>query len=163
DQGGETLAARLRKGPLSLRDVLRIAAELADILEQIHRCRVIHKDINPSNILLNRDGHVALFDFDIATRMPREIQSLTEPTQLAGTLLYLSPEQTGRMNRAIDYRTDLYSLGVTLYEMVTGRLPFSSRDPLELCHYHLAKIPTPPSELDPRIPEVVSAIVMKLL
>jgi predicted ATPase/signal transduction histidine kinase len=163
DLGGETLFARLARGPMPLRETLGIAAEMAEILGEIHRRRVIHKDINPCNILLDREGRARVFDFDIATRVPREIQSIRPQNLLAGTLPYISPEQTGRMNRAIDYRTDLYSFGVTLYQMLMGRVPFSAGDPIELIHCHIAKVPTPPADIDPSIPAAVSGIAMKLL
>jgi predicted ATPase/signal transduction histidine kinase len=163
DLGGETLAARLARGPVQLPEALSIAVELADTLGQIHQRCIMHKDINPHSLLLDTGGHVRVFDFDIATRLPREIQSLRTPNQFVGTLHYISPEQTGWMNRAIDYRTDLYSFGVTLYEMLTGRVPFSARDPMEIIYSHITKIPTPPVEALPSIPTVVSLIVMKLL
>jgi histidine kinase len=163
DVGGETLSARIARGRVPLADVLRIAAQAADGLGRIHQLRIIHKDINPSNILLRDNGEIRIFDFDIATRLPREDQSIRTPNMLAGTLLYISPEQTGRMNRAIDYRTDFYSLGATLYLLLVGDVPFSVQDPMELVHCHIAKTAIPPALADPSIPEVVSDIVMKLL
>jgi histidine kinase len=163
DRGGETLKARLARGPMPLADVLRVSAELADTLGHIHHRRVIHKDINPANILLLEGRRPVIFDFDIATSVPLEVQAESALGSLAGTLAYLSPEQTGRMNRAVDSRADLYSLGVTLYEMLTGGVPFASSDPLEIVHSHIAKLPRDPSEVSPRVPEPASAIVMRLL
>ncbi len=163
DHGGETLGALLARGRLPLREALRITAEIAGTLGKLHDARVIHKDINPNNILVDDGGRAWLFDFDIATRLHREIQSIRTPNLLAGTLPYISPEQTGRMNRAIDHRTDLYSLGVTLYAALAGHVPFESQDPMELVHCHIAKVPPSPREIEPSIPEVVSAIAMKLL
>lgn len=163
DVGGHTLATVLAQGIVPLPEVLRIGAEIASALGQIHHRRVIHKDVNPSNIVIDGCGHVRLLDFNISTRLPREIQSIWTPNLLEGTLTHISPEQTGRMNRAIDYRTDLYSFGVTLYTMLTGKLPFLSSEPIELIHCHIAKTALPPAEIDPSIPRVVSDIVMKLL
>src|SRR6185369_13776192 len=139
----------------------KIAIELAETVGQIHRRRVIHKDIKPKNILVDRSLSTQVIDFGLATRLPREIQSFANPNVLEGTLAYISPEQTGRMNRVIDYRTDLYSLGVTLYQMLTGRLPFRASDALEWVYCHLARDPRPPVEVAPGTPEVLSQIVMK--
>jgi histidine kinase len=163
DCGGEPLNMHLARGPMALSEVLRIGAALADILAQIHQRRIIHKDVNPTNIILDAEGNVRVLDFDIATRLPREVQSTATQKILAGTLPYISPEQTGRMNRVVDYRTDLYSLGATLYQMLTGSVVFPVLDPIELIHYHVAKTPVRPDERDPSIPGVVSNIVMKLL
>lgn len=162
--GGRSLDRALRAQPLGLPTALRIAASIAGTLAAIHACGVIHKDIKPHNILFHEDTQATtLIDFGIATRLTHESQRAQSLNSLEGTLAYMSPEQTGRMNRAVDHRTDLYSLGVTLYEMLTGRLPFTSQDPLELVHSHIARTPASPRELSPEVPEVVSAIVMKLL
>ncbi|AUX38985.1 uncharacterized protein SOCE26_003670 [Sorangium cellulosum] len=148
----------------SLKTTLRIADSIADAMDAIHRRHIIHKDIKPHNILVHPDTlQVKLIDFGIATRLSQELQQAGIPDSLEGTLAYMSPEQTGRMNRALDHRTDLYSLGVTLYEMLTGVLPFRATDPLELLHSHIAREPTPPHERCPEVPEAVSDIVMKLL
>ncbi|MBW4541239.1 MAG: AAA family ATPase [Myxacorys chilensis ATA2-1-KO14] len=147
-----------------LAEFLRIAIALADILDRLYHHRIIHKDIKPANILINpTTGQVKLIDFSVASRLPRETQTLTSPNVLEGTLAYLSPEQTGRMNRGIDYRTDFYSLGITCFELLTGRLPFHSDDPMELVHCHIAKQPPTVHQLNAAIPLMVSAIVSKLM
>ena len=162
--GGRSLDRALRAQPLGLPTALRIAASIAGTLAAIHARGVIHKDIKPHNILFHEDTQATtLIDFGIATRLSHESQRAQGLDSLEGTLAYMSPEQTGRMNRAVDHRTDLYSLGATLYEMLTRRLPFTSQDPLELVHSHIARIPASPRDLSPEVPEVVSAIVMKLL
>ncbi|AUS99517.1 histidine kinase [Nostoc sp. CENA543] len=148
----------------SLKEFLVIAIALCDILDLLYHERIIHKDIKPSNILINpATKQVKLIDFSIASLLPRETQTLVNPNVLEGTLAYLSPEQTGRMNRGIDYRTDFYSLGVTFYELLTDELPFSSTDAMELVHSHIAKIPPPIQEINPDIPFVISEIVRKLM
>lgn len=132
-----------------LMEFLHVAIAVADILHDIYQHRIIHKDIKPSNILINPETkQVKLIDFSIASLLPRETQALTSPDVLEGTLAYLSPEQTGRMNRGIDYRTDFYSLGVTFYELLTGQLPFQVEDAMELIHCHIAKQPVPPCEVE---------------
>ena len=129
-----------RKNLPSLREFLEMAIALCNILDILYRERIIHKDIKPSNILINPETkQVKLIDFSIASLLPRETQTLINPNVLEGTLAYISPEQTGRMNRGIDYRTDFYSLGVTFYELLTGKLPFQSNDLMELVHGHIAK------------------------
>ncbi|WP_375477221.1 AAA family ATPase [uncultured Nostoc sp.] len=146
----------------SLIEFLHIAIALCNILDILYRDRIIHKDIKPANILINPETkQVKLIDFSIASLLPRETQTLISPNVLEGTLAYISPEQTGRMNRGIDYRTDFYSLGVTFYELLTGKLPFESKDMMELVHCHIAKLPAP---LEPfKIPKSISDIVMKLM
>ncbi|NDJ19615.1 trifunctional serine/threonine-protein kinase/ATP-binding protein/sensor histidine kinase [Myxacorys almedinensis] len=147
-----------------LAEFLRIAIALTDILNGLYCDRIIHKDIKPANILINpTTGQVKLIDFSVASRLPRETQTLTNPNVLEGTLAYLSPEQTGRMNRGIDYRTDFYSLGITCFELLTGQLPFNSDDPMELVHCHIAKQPPTVDQLNASIPLMVSAIVSKLM
>ena len=149
---------------LHLRELLRIAIALADTLAEMHGMGIIHKDIKPSNIIINCEtGQVKLIDFGIASRLSQENATVSNPNSLEGTLAYMSPEQTGRTNRAIDYRCDYYALGATLYEMLTGQLPFTSNDAMELVHCHLAVEPVAPHQLKPEIPEAISAIVMKLL
>lgn len=166
DFGGASLASLHLAGQLTLDVFLKLAIDLAGILRQVHAAHVIHKDINPNNIVYHpKTGEVKLIDFDIATVLSRETQSFTNPHSLAGTLAYLSPEQSGRMNRAIDYRSDFYALGVTFYELLTGQLPFTSDDAMALVHSHMAKAPTPPHERCEAgaIPPAVSAIVLKLM
>ncbi|WCQ88527.1 MULTISPECIES: serine/threonine-protein kinase [Sorangium] len=160
----QPLSDILQAQRLSLRAALQIADSVTDALDAIHRRHIIHKDIQPQNILVHTETlQIKLVDFGIATRLSQEIQRAASPDSLEGTLSYMSPEQTGRMNRALDHRTDLYSLGVTLYEMLTGELPFPATDPLELVQSHVARQPTPPHERAPGVPEAVSNIVVKLL
>jgi PAS domain S-box-containing protein len=143
---------------------LRAAISLADAIDHLHRKGVIHKDIKPANVLVNSGtAQCWLKGFGIASRVPREQQSPEPPEFVAGTLAYMAPEQTGRMNRSIDSRSDLYSLGITLYEMLTGNLPFSASDAMEWVHCHIARRPVPPVERSPDMPAPLSAIVMKLL
>jgi PAS domain S-box-containing protein len=161
---GETLKRTFVEQRHSLIDFLKVAAQIAQTLGEIHQHNIIHKDINAANILFDaRQQQIKIIDFGLASRINLKSYHLGNPGRLEGTLAYISPEQTGRMNRVVDYRTDLYSLGVTFYEMLTGRLPFISEDPLELVHAHIAKNPTPPHHLRPEIPLIVSQIVMKLL
>src|ERR1700761_2698057 len=163
DPGGEFLH-RLIQGPMEITQFLRIAIGLSTALGQLHKRSVIHKDLKPSNILVDAaTGHAWLTGFGIATRLPRERQSPGPPEFIAGTLPYMAPEQTGRMNRSIDLRSDLYALGVTLYEMLTGSLPFIASDPMDWVHCHIARQPVPPDEHLKGIPRMLSAIVMKLL
>ncbi len=149
---------------LSLREFLELAIALCDSLALLDRERIIHKDIKPSNILINPEtNQVKLIDFSIASLLPREPQTLISPNGLEGTLAYISPEQTGRMNRGIDYRTDLYSLGVTFYELLTKELPFQTNDPMELVYCHMAKTAPQVHEIKPEIPAIISEIVRKLM
>ena len=149
---------------LDLAFCLRIGINLAKAIGQLHRRGIVHKDIKPANVLVNSaTGQVWLTGFGIASRLPRERQSPDPPEFLEGTLAYMAPEQTGRMNRSIDSRSDLYSLGVTLYQILTGSLPFAASNPLEWIHCHIARKPEPPSERLENIPAPVSAIIMKLL
>ena len=155
---------------LALCDFLSIAIQLADILHGLDRNRVIHKDIKPANILIHpKTKQVKLIDFSISSLLPKETQEIQNPNILEGTLAYISPEQTGRMNRGIDYRSDFYSLGVSFYELLTGELPFQSDDPMELVHCHIAKSPTFPERGEEgeigrkEIPQVLSNLVMKLM
>ncbi|MCY1061511.1 AAA family ATPase [Nannocystis sp. SCPEA4] len=160
---GEPLDAVLRAGRLSLRESLAIAAAVAEILAGLHASGVIHKHIKPANIIVRREPlAVHLVGFALATRLSVEAQRPTSLDALEGTLAYMSPEQTGRMNRALDLRTDLYSLGATLYHLLTGAPPFPGDDRLELVHSHIARLPAPPRQLVD-VPEVVSALVMRLL
>jgi predicted ATPase/signal transduction histidine kinase len=164
DCGSISLAQYAQHQPLALTTVLNIALQLADILQDLHTGLVIHKDIKPANILIHpKTQQIKLIDFSIASLLPKETQELQNPNVLEGTLAYLAPEQTGRMNRGIDYRADFYSLGVTLYELLTGTLPFPSHDPLELVHCHIAKLPVSPHQLHGTIPPILSAILLKLM
>ncbi|MEM8638996.1 MAG: AAA family ATPase [Cyanobacteria bacterium P01_G01_bin.54] len=164
DFGGQSLELFLNQAALTLDRFLPIAIALADILGQVHQKKVIHKDIKPSNIIINPEsGLVKLTDFGISSQLSSETTTDTHHNALEGTLAYISPEQTGRMNRSIDYRTDLYSLGVTFYQMLTGTLPFEHQDTLELIHAHLAKTPLEPRQVNTEIPLPVSKIVLKLL
>ncbi|MBC1236823.1 PAS domain S-box protein [Nostoc sp. 2RC] len=169
DFGGESLEKWMQKRPdifcpMPLSTFLGIAIALCDILGRIHAANVIHKDINPGNIVLNPDtGVVKIIDFGIATQFNRTNPTFKSPHVLEGTLAYLSPEQTGRMNRWLDYRTDFYSLGVTFYELLTGQLPFPTQDILELVHCHIAKPPIPVHKLNATIPKPISGIILKLM
>lgn len=165
DFDGRPLDEILRKGRLALPMALDIASCLAEAVADIHAHRVIHKDIKPHNILVRTAPTCAvkLVEFGIATRLAQETRRVARLDALEGTLAYMSPEQTGRLNRPLDYRTDLYSLGVVLYEMFAGRLPFATKDPTELVHSHIARKPLALHERDEAIPEVISAIVAKLL
>src|SRR6266566_2628570 len=163
DPGGEPLT-RLLGRPLALPQWLRVAIGLAVALGQLHGRGLIHKDIKPAHVFVNAaTGQVWLLGFGIASPLPRERQAPAPPELIAGTLAYMAPEQTGRMNRSIDARSDLYALGVTLYEMLTGSLPFTASDPMAWVHAHIARRPVPPAQRRQDIPDVVSAIVMKLL
>ena len=162
DPGGEPLDKSLGR-PLELPRFLNIAIALAAALRQVHRNGLIHKDIKPANVLVDAHGNVKLTGFGMASRLPRERQAPTLPEVIAGTFAYMAPEQTGRMNRSIDARSDLYSLGITLYELLTGVLPFTASDPLEWIHCHVARHPKPPSGLVRDLPAPVEAIVLKLL
>ncbi len=164
DISGKTLADILKTVKTDLNTFLDFSITIAGIIGNIHKKNIIHKDINPSNIIWNIEkDKVRVIDFGNATELNREITSVKNPNVLEGTLAYISPEQTGRMNRALDYRTDFYSLGITFYQMLTGHLPFESRDLLRLVHSHIAIMPVSPSEIDKQIPEAVSNIVMKLM
>ncbi len=159
---GCTLRQRISEGVLDIDGILAMGQQLSIILSKIHDAGVIHKDITPSNILVNPSTRqVRLVDFGIAgrTATPDEVQI----TLLQGSLQYMAPEQTGRLNRPLDHRSDLYALGVVLYEALVGRLPFPEEDPLALIHSHIARIPTPPHQARPGIPQVLSDIVMVLL
>src|SRR5882724_4123406 len=163
DPGGEPLE-RLLGAPLETDHFLRLAIDITVALGKLHRRGLLHKDIKPANIIVNcADGQVRLTGFGIASRVPRERQEPKPPESIAGTLAYMAPEQTGRMNRSIDSRSDLYALGVTFYQMLTGSLPFTAADPMEWVHCHIARHPTPPNERVNTIPEAVAAIVLKLL
>ncbi len=164
DFGGESLRSFMASQKFTLLGFLTMAIKIAESLGEIHSKNVIHKDINPSNIVINpATGQLKIIDFSIATALSRENPQTKNSHALEGTLAYMSPEQTGRMNRVIDYRTDFYSLGVTFYELLTEKLPFDTTDTMELVHCHIAKQPVPPHEIKGEIPQAISDIVMKLL
>ena len=164
DFGGISLGQYIQQQSLDLTDVLAIALQLAEILEDLCQHHVVHKDIKPDNILIHPESkQVKLIDFSIASLLPKEMQEIQSPNILEGTLAYLAPEQTGRMNRGIDYRADFYALGVTLYQLLCGELPFVAEDPLELVYCHIAKIPAPINQVNSAVPEMVAAIVTKLM
>jgi hypothetical protein len=150
--------------PMKVHSFLSLAVAITVALTQVHRRGLVHKDIKPANILVNRaTGEVKLTGFGIASRLPREWQAPAPLESIAGTLAYMAPEQTGRMNRSIDARSDLYALGVTFYQMLTGSLPFTAADPMEWVHCHIARKPVPPSERLATVPVAVSNLVLKLL
>ena len=149
---------------LDLPDSLKVAVSLIGILKEVHRQGILHKMINPFNIFVDPgSGTVKLSGFGLATRLPRENPNTLSPQLSGETLPYISPEQSGRMNRPLDYRSDFYSLGATLYELFTGRVPFGSREAMEIIHAHIARQPLPPDEIEPQIPRVLSRLVMKLM
>ncbi|MEM6751848.1 MAG: AAA family ATPase [Cyanobacteria bacterium P01_C01_bin.38] len=182
DFGGVSLREYIKRGEItSAEDILSIGVQITDIIQNLHQNRVIHKDIKPANILIHpQTKQIKLIDFSIASLLPKETPEIKNPNGLEGTLAYISPEQTGRMNRGIDYRTDFYALGVTFYELLTGELPFKSDDAMELVHCHIAKMPPEMKphpnpllgkergqeigkEREQEIPQVLSDIVMKLM
>ncbi|MFN6537386.1 MAG: AAA family ATPase [Nostoc sp. EkiNYC01] len=164
DFGGSSLKILISERQFVLEEFLIIAVKITESLAAIHDANIIHKDINPSNIVYNqKTRQVKIIDFGISTRLSQENQAIRNPNQLEGTLAYIAPEQTGRMNRGIDYRSDFYSLGITLYQLLTNQLPFETTDPMELVHYHIAQQPDAPHQRIPSIPLMVSKIVTKLL
>jgi len=170
DFGGISLRDYVRHHPLALTDFLEIALQLADILHHLYHHHIIHKDIKPANILIHPETkQVKLIDFSIASLLPKETQEIKNPNVLEGTLAYLAPEQTGRMNRGIDYRADFYALGVTFFELLTEEQPFISNDPMELVHCHIAKQPNRSKIVKAKfadqqsVPPVLAEMVMKLM
>jgi PAS domain S-box-containing protein len=174
DFGGESLKRLMQERKFTLQEILSIAIQIAEILGEIHAANAIHKDINPANIVFNRNTkQLKIIDFGIAAVLkPQKIaphpttefpEARKNANVLEGTLAYISPEQTGRMNRSLDYRTDFYSFGITLYEMFAKKLPFASTNPRELVHCHIAKQPIAPEKINPEIPLALSGIIMKLL
>lgn len=163
DPGGEPLSHLLRE-PLETETCLRLAVDIAVALRHLHQRGLVHKDLKPNHIQVNcNDGQARLTGFGLASRLPRERQAPEPPETIAGTLAYMAPEQTGRMNRSIDSRSDLYAFGVVLYQMLTGTLPFFASDPMEWVHCHIARKPVPPSERVADVPPMISQIVLKLL
>ncbi len=163
DPGGEPLE-RLIGAPMDTGRFLRLAIGIVAALDKAHQRGLVHKDVKPANILVNcANGRTRLTGFGIASRLPRERREPEPPGVIAGTLAYMAPEQTGRMNRSIDSRSDLYALGVMFYQMLTGCLPFSAADPMEWVHFHIARKPAAPAERLESVPALISEIVMKLL
>jgi predicted ATPase/signal transduction histidine kinase len=164
DFNGISLSEYTKAQKLDLNSFFPIAIAITKALEFLYTKRIIHQDIKPRNILINpQTQEIKLIDFSISSLLPKETADIQNPNGLAGTLVYMSPEQTGRMNRGIDYRTDFYSLGVTFYELLTGQLPFSSRNHLELIYYHIAKEPINPREINPEIAQVLVDVIIKLM
>src|SRR6266403_1516780 len=163
DPGGQPLD-RVLGVPMETGKLLRIAIGVAAALGKAHQRGLVHKDVKPANILVNPDsGEVRLTGFGLASRLARERQRPEPPEFISGTLAYMAPEQTGRMNRSIDSRSELYALGITLFELLTGSLPFTASDPMEWVHCHIARQPRPPAERLRDVPRSVWAIIMKLL
>ncbi|UFW51988.1 MULTISPECIES: trifunctional serine/threonine-protein kinase/ATP-binding protein/sensor histidine kinase [Bradyrhizobium] len=162
DPGSEPLERQLGT-PMTLDRFLRLALAISTTVDQLHRRGLIHKDVKPANLLVTGADEIRITGFGLATRLPRERQQLEPPETIAGTLAYMAPEQTGRMNRSIDSRSDLYAIGVTLYRMLTGALPFTAANPMEWVHSHIARRAIPPAERRSDVPDAVSAIIMKLL
>ncbi|MBX3057415.1 MAG: AAA family ATPase [Anaerolineae bacterium] len=163
DFGGQSLA-RLANGPLPLDAFLPLALHITDQLDAIHQQNLVHKDINPANIIWNPEtGVVKIIDFGLSTSLSRENPEIRSPRVLEGTLAYISPEQTGRMNRAMDYRSDYYSLGAAFYQLLTGQPPFTGQDPIELVHAHIARPPQPPHTLNTAVPAPLGDIILRLL
>ncbi|MDX1958336.1 MAG: AAA family ATPase [Leptospiraceae bacterium] len=164
DFNGITIGSFFASNELDINLFVELSKQIVIALEEIHSKNVVHKDINPQNIIIDPITHkVKIIDFGISSQITRETQNAQNPELLEGTLSYISPEQTGRMNRSIDYRSDYYSLGATFYEILTKSLPFSATDPMELIHCHIAKSPIPPNIINPKIPEFLSDIILKLM
>ncbi|WP_437737466.1 AAA family ATPase [Sorangium sp. So ce1335] len=163
DAGDVSVDRLIRSGYLDLQRSLELSLGMARVLAAVHRKRVIHKDIKPHHFFTRADGSLVLVDFGLATRLSEKVDALSGVAQLEGTLAYIAPEQTGRMNRSVDCRADLYSLGVTLYELFAGALPFDTSDPLELVHCHIARSPRPLTACRPDLPPILSDVILKLL
>ena len=164
DFGAESLRIKLKERTFSNIKSLEILIKITEALRQIHSANIIHKDINPANIVFNETtGEIKIIDFGISTQLIQDDSSRKSHNVIEGTFPYISPEQTGRINRSTDYRSDFYSLGVTFYEILTKRLPFETNDLLELLHCHIAKEPLSPSVINPEIPPILSDIVLKLM
>jgi histidine kinase len=164
DRGGQSLDRAVADGPLEIDDVLHIAEQVTKTLARIHGANIIHKDICPGNITWNTEsGDVEIIDFGISSRLERHEARSDSIESMLGTLAYMAPEQSGRMNRSVDSRSDLYSFGATLYHLVTGRPPFVATDPLDLLHAHLARVPNPAADVLDGIPASLSGIIDRLL
>ena len=164
DFGGQSLKILISQRQLNLEEFLQVAIKITVGLAVIHKANIIHKDINPSNIVYNsQTEQLKIIDFGISTQLAQEFVSACSPNQIEGTLAYIAPEQTGRMNRSVDYRSDFYSLGITFYELLTNQLPFNTPDPIELVHCHIAQTSKPIHELVPDCPVAISHIITKLL
>ncbi len=164
DIGGEAVSRILKTVKLTYAEKLSLAILMTRALIQLHKMNIIHKDINPTNFIWNMEtNRLVIIDLGISAEIPRESLQSANPDVLEGTLDYISPEQTGRTNRPVDYRTDLYSLGITFYEVFTGRLPFTGDDDLDIVYSHIAKPPVPPVEIDGHMPEIISRIILKLI
>ncbi len=163
DFDARSLALVLGQGPLTLDAFFDLAIGVARALGQLHGCEIVHKDVTPGNILVGADGAIKLCDLGLASRTPRSTQAACNPGVLAGTLPYISPEQTGRVNRAIDYRSDFYSLGASLFHALCGRLPFEEADAMALLHAHIARQPPEPHVLRPDVPPALSAVLLRLM
>ena len=163
DAPGKPLTDELGRGPMAIDRFLQVAMALTESVVALHARNIVHRNLSPHSVLVDPGGRATLIDLTHAIRLPRQRTVLAAEGRLDGRMHYTSPEQTGRMNRGIDHRTDCYSLGVTFYEMLTGRVPFSVTDPLELMHCHIARAPRPPEALNPAVPPSLSALVMKLL
>jgi predicted ATPase/class 3 adenylate cyclase/tRNA A-37 threonylcarbamoyl transferase component Bud32 len=164
DFGGTSLGQLITGRRLPVDQVLDIAIGLGQALGQLHGQQLVHRDISPGNVFYNpQTGAVKLGDLGLTSPVPRSRQAAVPPERLEGTIAYISPEQTGRMNRSIDYRTDLYSLGAVLYHLLTGRVPFEGRDLMSVVHGHIAKAPVPPHELRPELPRAISRVVLELM
>lgn len=164
DFGGKSFKNIISKKKLDMRTFLETAIKISGILGELHRLNIIHYNIKPANILINEnDAIIKLTDFGISKILAHDHNEIYDPVVVEGTLVYISPEQTGRINMSVDYRSDLYSLGITFYEILTGSVPFRSSDPMDIIHSHIARQPVPPAERNPAIPKIVSDIVMKLL
>ena len=164
DTGGQSLDRLTSHRRIPLKACVGIGIAITKALKDVHGGGVVHKDINPSNIIVNaKTNTVRLLDFGISSSYSTEQATITAPTSVPGTPAYMSPEQTGRMNRSVDYRSDFYSLGATLYELVTGRPLFSAEEPIEWFHCHIARTPVAPADMNSSIPRVLSDLIMKLL
>ncbi|MES0490698.1 MAG: EAL domain-containing protein [Leptospirales bacterium] len=164
DVGGQTLKNIISSRKMDIKLFLEVAIQMTEIIGKIHKNSIIHKDLKPDNIIFNqKDNTIKIIDFSISSSFPKESKQKRSFNQIEGTLAYVSPEQTGWMNRLVDYRTDFYTLGITFYQMLTGAPPFKSSDPLELIHAHLAKQPEDLVTINPDVPQIVSDFVIKLL
>jgi histidine kinase len=164
DIDGESIAEIMKSTKLSITEKLLLSIQMTDSLIQVHKENIINKDVNPSNFIWNRKtNQVKIIDFGISTELAKEDHQSANTMNPDGTLEYISPEQTGRINKPIDYRTDFYSLGITLYELFSGQLPFAGEDESEIVYCHIAKTPVPLCNVNPQIPKFLSDIVMKLI